>query len=76
MPIDPPLPHDAERLVISAVGHLSAAHLRKPKSRRSAFWGTLADVFCVGSHSACGIARSCGYDPDSGERVAARRGDA
>ena len=69
MPIHPPLPHDAERLVVSAVGSLSAAHLRKRRARRLAFWGTLADVFCVGSHSACAIARACGYDPDSGERV-------
>ncbi len=75
MPIDPPLPHDAERLVVNVVASLSAAHLRKRKPR-AAFWGTLRGVFLVGSTSACAIARSCGYDPDSGEPVAASRGDA
>lgn len=70
MPIHPPLPHDAERLVVNVVRSLSAAHLRRRPSRRSFFWGTLAEVFCVGSHSACGIARSCGYDPETGERLA------
>jgi len=75
MPIHPPLPHDAERLVVSAVASLAAAHRRKRPSRRGAFWGTLTDVFCVGSHSACAIARSCGYDPDTGARISVRPPD-
>ena len=69
MPIHPPLPHEAEHLVPNVVRSLSSAHLRKRRARRRAFWGVLAGIFAVGSHSAAAIARSCGYDPDSGERV-------
>ena len=60
MPIHPPLPHEAEHLVLNVVRSLSSAHLRKRRARRRAFWGVLAGIFAVGSHSAAAIARRAG----------------
>lgn len=54
---------DSDVLIRCAIASLKLKHNHPRRYRGMVLWGLVADIFCVGSTSACEMCEYHGFDP-------------